>query len=67
MTLGGTFVNGRGEHVQTFSGDFGGRHGEWILAIDAISGVDVAAPNDQNGLPKQARVEGPWTFKFWLP
>jgi hypothetical protein len=66
MTLGVSFMNGRGEHVQTFSGDFTGRHGEWTLAIDAISGVDVTVPNDQNGLPKQARIEGPWTFKFSL-
>jgi hypothetical protein len=67
MTLGGSFMNGRGEHVTTFSGDFRGRHGEWTLTVAALSGLDHTAPTTQDGLPKQARVEGPWTFRFSLP
>jgi hypothetical protein len=66
ITLGSSFMNGRGEHVQTFSGDFSGRHGEWTFTVDALFGSDTTVPNDQNGLPKQARIEGPWTFKFSL-
>jgi hypothetical protein len=59
-------MNGRGEHVQTFSGDFSGRHGEWTFTVDALFGSDTTISNDQNGLPKQARIEGPWTYKFSL-
>jgi hypothetical protein len=66
MTTGGFFMNGSGEHVTTFSGDFRGHHGEWTFTVDSLSGVDsTSAP--QGGLPKQARIDGPWTFRFSLP
>lgn len=33
MTTGACFINSRGEHVTTFSGDFQGHHGEWCLGF----------------------------------
>jgi hypothetical protein len=67
MTLGSMFMNSGGEHVTTFSGDYRGRHGEWSLTVDALSGVDTKAPSSEGGLPKQARIAGPWIFKLSLP
>lgn len=60
MTLGDSFMNSRGEHVETFSGDFQSRHGEWTFTVDALSGVVPTATNTQ------AQVDGPWTFRFSL-
>ncbi len=66
MTVGSMFTNSSGEHVTTFSGDYRGRHGEWSLTVDALSGIDTKAPSSE-GLPKQARIAGPWIFKLSLP
>ena len=66
-TLGAFFTNSAGEHVTTWSGDFSGRHGEWVLNVDALAGVDTAAASTQGGQPNQARIAGPWTFRFSLP
>jgi hypothetical protein len=66
MTLGAFFTNRDGVHVTTWSGDFSGRHGEWVLTVDALAGVDTAAPSTQGGQPRQARIAGPWTFRFSL-
>jgi hypothetical protein len=65
MTVGSMFMNSSGEHVTTFSGDYRGRHGEWSLTVDALTGFDTTAPSGQ-GLPKQARIAGPWIFKLSL-
>jgi Domain of unknown function (DUF4179) len=67
MTLGAFFTNRAGEHVTTWSGNYSGRHGEWALTVDTLAGVDSAAPSTQDGQPKQARIAGPWTFRFSLP
>jgi hypothetical protein len=67
MTLGSMFTNSSGEHVTTFSGDYRSRHGEWSVTVDALSAVDTKAPSTESGLPKQARVAGPWTYKVSLP
>lgn len=66
MTLGSTFVNSRGEHVTTFSGDFGGRRGQWVLTVNSLEGVQSVAAVPGSAL-KQVRIEGQWTFKFSLP
>lgn len=67
MTLGSMFTNRSGEHITTFSGDYRSRHGEWTITVDALSAVDTKAPSNGSGQPKQARVEGPWTFTVSLP
>jgi hypothetical protein len=66
VTLGSFFTNRDGEHVTTWSGDFSGRQGEWVLTVDALEGVDTAAPSTQGGQPRQARITGPWTFRLSL-
>lgn len=61
VTTGTFFVNARGEHVTTWSGDFVGHHGEWTLTVDWIWGADTSTPI------RQDQVSGPWTFRFSLP
>ena len=69
MTTGAYFINSRGEHVTTFSGDFRGHHGEWTVTVDSLWGVDssAASAGAQGSVPKQVREAGPWTFKFLMP
>ena len=67
MTLGSMFTNSSGEHITTFSGDYRSRHGEWTVTVDALFAVDSTAPTTENGLPKQARIAGPWTFTVSVP
>ena len=67
VTLGDYFVNSQGEHVTTWSGDFGGRHGRWTLTVDELTGGETGAPSSSTGSPEQARIAGPWTFTFSVP
>ena len=66
MTVGSMFTNASGEHVTTFSGDFRSRRGQWVLTVDSLFALDTSAPSGSDRLPKQARVAGPWIFRFAL-
>ena len=62
MTLGSMFSNARDEHVSTISGDLRNKHGEWTVTIDSLFALDTKTPSTESGLPRQARIGGPWTF-----